>query len=291
MLIQAAVGDAYGAAFEFTKTPRIPNDLSTFGYHPKGGYGMGLGTYTDDTMRAIANATVLLDCRIVDRFRPDAYVRALLDVYEEDRREGWSGRFQAMLAAHVDKPPVELMRALHRRDSNGCLMGIAPLGYLREVNDVRLAATMQTVATHSATTVPYTQVVALGAHHLLHGGTTATVVDFVMRETEWADGAQSIRFRGMLQDTPPVPEMPAITIAAGALWALTHFDTLSETLVWTCSRGGDTDSLAAVTIALASCATDMEQDLPAHLIDNVDTAENRATLRKLDARLVEMFLN
>lgn len=288
MLIEMAVGDAYGAAFEFTRTPEIPNDLSRFGFHPKG--GLDQGAYTDDTMRAISNAHVLLDGNTIDAYRPDAYVRALLDVFQDDRRPGWSGRFQQMLEVHVDRPPVELMRALQRRGSNGCLMGIAPLGYLRTANDVRLAATMQTVATHSAATVPYAQVIALAAHHLLHGGTTHSVADYAIIETEWHNDADALRFRALLDDEPPVPDMPAPTIAACALWALANFDSSAEALVWACSRGGDTDSLGAVTMALASCTTDMAQDLPAHLIDNVDTEANRAMLRKLDARLAATFL-
>lgn len=288
MLIEMAVGDAYGAAFEFTRTPKIPNDLSRFGVHPKG--GLDRGAYTDDTMRAISNANVLLSGRTIDAYRPDAYIRELLDVFYDDRRPGWSGRFQQMLEAHVDRPPIKLMRALLRRGSNGCLMGIAPLGYLRTANDVRLAATMQTVATHSAATVPYAQVVALAAHHLLHGGSTRTVTEYAITEAEWHNDADALRFRALLDDEPPVPDMPAPTIAACALWALGNFDSSAEALIWACSRGGDTDSLGAVTMALASCATDMAQDLPAHLIKNVDTAANRSMLRKLDAELAARFL-
>ena len=290
MLIEQAVGDAYGAAFEFTTRPAIPNDLTVFGRHPKGGVGMVDGVYTDDTIRAIANARVLLSGDENDRFRPEAYMRAYQDEYRKDRRAGWSSRFQAMLEEHVDAPATTFMRAIHRKATNGCLMGIAPLGYLRDPNDVKLAATMQTVSTHAASATPYAQVVALAAHHLLHGGTTLSVVDYAISEAEWQDDASAVRFRHLLDDEPPVPAMPSHTIAASALWALSNFDTMSEALRWTCSRGGDTDSLGAVTMALASCARDMAADLPRHLLEMVDGDDNRAALTRLDAELERTFM-
>jgi ADP-ribosylglycohydrolase len=287
MLIEIAVGDAYGAAFEFTRTPQIANDLSRFGRHPKG--GLETGAYTDDTMRAMANCRVMLGPDSTARFRPEAYMSAYLDAFRNDRRPGWSGRFQQMLEAHVDKPPHEMMRALNRRGSNGCLMGVAPLGYLREPNEVRLAATMQTIATHAAWSSVYAQVVALAAHHLIHGGSTRTVVEYAVGEAEWMDAGQSQRFRNLLDDQPPVPDMPSHTIASGALWALSTFDSLQEMLRWTCSRGGDTDSLAAVTMALGSVAQDVRQDLPAHLLDTVETPAGRDEIMALDARLSEFL--
>jgi ADP-ribosyl-[dinitrogen reductase] hydrolase len=289
MLLECAIGDAYGAAFEFTSVPRIPNDLTVYGRHPKGGFGMGVGTYTDDTIRAVANALVILDGDPEDRFRPEAYMRAYQDAYRNDRRAGWSGRFQAMLEQYADETPQTFMRAIHRKGTNGCIMGVAPLGYLRDVNDVRLAATMQTVSTHAGSAAVYAQIIALAAHHLIHGGTTADVIAFTLTEAEWQDEAAVARFRRLLDDEPPVPAMPAETIAAGALWALSSFTGMADALKWACSRGGDTDSLAAVTMALTSCASDLDHDLPRHMLEQVDSEENRIILSEIDARLEKEF--
>ena len=59
MLIEIAIGDAYGIGFEFVKnTPDRPNDLSQFYQHPK--YSNLIpGQYTDDTQRALANMRVV----------------------------------------------------------------------------------------------------------------------------------------------------------------------------------------------------------------------------------------
>lgn len=282
MLTETAVGDAYGAAFEFTRTPAIANNLSTYGPHPKdGGPLLPAGSYTDDTLRSIANAEVVLAGEWDD---PRAYAAAYQREHARDDRPGWSRGFKAMLEVNANARPQDFMRALRRRATNGCVMGAAPLGHLPTPDDVRLAATMQTVSTHAGAATPYVQIVALAAHHLLHGGTTRTVIDCSIDQVEWESTRQAQAFRRCIQE-PPVPEMAAATIAAGALWALTAFEGMAEALAWTCSRGGDCDSLGAVTMALASVASDMRADLPDTLLDNVDTPANRRRLSEIDRRL------
>jgi ADP-ribosylglycohydrolase len=53
MLVEIAIGDAYGAAFECAKaTPSRPNDLSRYWRHPR--HGIAPGAYTDDTHMSLA---------------------------------------------------------------------------------------------------------------------------------------------------------------------------------------------------------------------------------------------
>jgi ADP-ribosylglycohydrolase len=288
MLIEIAVADAYGAAFEFTDKPKINNDLSEYGRHPTG--DLPNAAYTDDTMRAMANSIVLLYGSSYDWLRPESYITSICAIYESDKRAGWSKGFHTMLKNYESKPPMELMKALNRRSTNGCVMGVAPLGFIRETPMVKLAATMQTIATHSAAAVPYAQAVALSSHYLLHYGDTKSLVDFILNEVEWADDRQKEHFRTSLDDEPERPSMSAASIAIGAVWAANSFDNTSEILKWTCSRGGDTDSLAAVAIGIASCASDIKQDLPQHLLENVETEIGRKTLHELDEKLRQRFL-
>lgn len=285
MLIESAAADAYGSAFEFNKTPEVANDLSAFGRHGSG--DLPAGAYTDDTMRTLANARVLLEGGDAP-FRPDSYAKAYLDIRREDGRAGWSKRFAGMLDESIDATGITFMRRLNRRPTNGCLMGVAVLGFLPSDDQVRLAATMQTVATHSPSAAVYAQVVALAAHHLLHGGSTREVADFAIGGAEWEDDGQRQRFRDLMNDAP-VPEMAAPTIAASALWGVTYLGGCAEALQWACSRGRDADSLAAVTIALASVAHDMHQDMPAHLVDGVDTENGRAALIGTEVLLRSAF--
>lgn len=287
MLLEMAVGDAYGAAFEFTKTPQIPNDLSRFGAHPLG--EMEVGAYTDDTMRAIANSKVILSADKNDKYRPEAYAKAYLEEFRNDRRKGWSKRFHAMLEEHVDKNAMELIKKIARRNTNGCLMGVAPLGYLPQINDVLLATTMQVVSTHSGSSVPYAQGISIAAHLLMRGVSSNEIITAVIELVEWESNRQRDRFHAILKEEPPIPQMESSTITLSALWAIDLFDKSSDILKWSCSRGGDCDSLGAVTMALASVSKDIEQDIPDILQDNVDTMEGRKSLLAIDTMLKETF--
>lgn len=281
MLLEAAAADAYGSSFEFNKAPEVPNDLTRFGRHGSG--ELPAGAYTDDTMRTLANAYVLLEGGDAP-FRADAYAKAYLQIRRDDGRAGWSKRFAAMLDESSDADGITFMRRLKRRPTNGCLMGAAVLGFLPDDDQVRLAATMQTISTHSPSVAVYAQVVALAAHYLLYGGSKAHAASYAVSSAEWEDDSQQRRFMD-LADSAPVPEMHAPTIAASALWAIQNLDSSAEALRWSCSRGRDADSLAAATIALASVAYDMKQDLPVYLLENVDTKMGRAMLVDTDRQL------
>lgn len=82
--------------------------------------------------------------------------------------------------------------------------------------------------------------------------------------------------------------MPARSIAAGALWAVTNIQTLPEIITWAVQSGGDTDSLAAVAVAIASCSKEIDQKLPAALENALETEKQRTMLRRLNTALYAM---
>lgn len=60
MLLEIAIGDAYGAGFEYVSTAIIceHNDLSGYIQHPR--HGTKPGQYTDDTQMSISIAEVIV---------------------------------------------------------------------------------------------------------------------------------------------------------------------------------------------------------------------------------------
>lgn len=287
MLIKMAIADAYAIAWEFTDKQTAPNNLC--GYHQHPTYSaLAPGSYTDDTQRAIANAHVLLSGE-ENWFKPCAYVQSYLAEFHRDPREGWSRRFQAYLQEHKESTSDAFMRGIRRRATNGALMGAAPLGFLPDPNSVRLAATMQTVSTHAGATAPFTQCVALAAHYFLFDlGPRSDLVDFISEEVEWGHESDRDFIISRMTMTPPKPAMPARSIAAGALWAVTNIQTLPEIITWAVQSGGDTDSLAAVAVAIASCSKEIDQNLPAALENALETEKQRTMLRRLNTALYAM---
>jgi ADP-ribosylglycohydrolase len=290
MIRETAIGDAYGLGWEFAVGPTAQtatNDLSGYRINPR--YpDYPPGRYTDDTLRTLANAEVMLGDR-AGWYDPTAYIAAYQAIHARDPRNGWSRGFQRHLEAHRDSSPLEFMLALRRRATNGAVMGVAVLGHLPDEGSVRLATIAQCVSTHSGVTVPAAQSVSLAAHYLIHGkGPVAGLEAYLEREVDWTDKDETGRILTQGTAALPVPGMPAWTIAAGAIFILTDtgFTGMADRLRFAISRGGDTDSLAAVTMALCSCSSEIPDDLPASLCDHIEDEASRAMLEEVDRRLL-----
>ena len=87
MLTHMAVGDGFGAGFEYVNDPP-PIDLSK-GYiqHPRW-KGLPPGCYTDDTQMAVALAEALLCRTPPDQWTPLIIASAFVDGFGRDPREG-----------------------------------------------------------------------------------------------------------------------------------------------------------------------------------------------------------
>ena len=287
MIYETAVGDAYGLGWEFASGKNIqtaPNDLS--GYHVNPRYPeYPVGHYTDDTLRSIANSIVVLGDK-EHWFDPLSYIAAYQAVHAVDNRQGWSRGFQAHLEAHGQSTPLEFMLSLRRRATNGAVMGVAVLGHLPDENSVRMATIAQCVSTHSGSTIPAAQAVALAAHYLIYDkGPRDQIEAHLESQVDWTD--EECRQILCRNQPIPAPAMPAWTIAAGALFLLTDstFSGLSERLKFAIKRGGDTDSLGAVAMALCTCAHDIPNDLPNSLVENLEDEDGRQMLREIDEKL------
>ena len=274
MFVEMAIADAYAIAWEFTKDQTAPNDLSGFHQHPT--YTELLpGQYTDDTQRSVANAMVLNTRGLTARFSPQAYAQAYLDIVDMDPREGYSRGYQAFLAS-VSSPHEFLTMIVREKASNGSLMGVAPIGFLPTVENVKLAAMIQAITTHHQSTVLHAQIVALSAHYFLHvKGAKTGLVDWLLEQL--APGNIDEIFAW--QEAIDLYQMPTkkTTIAAASIssymiYAVTKFDTLGDIIKDAVNRGGDTDSAAAVSVAVASCSPDFVNDIPEHLYDILDGA-------------------
>lgn len=290
MLIEGAVGDAYAIAWEFAPFQKGANDLETYHQNPK--YPeFPAAHYSDDTMRSIANCAIVLGDR-ARWFDPNAYAEQYQRIHAADGRLGWSKGFQAYLESSRDMRPQEFVRNLRRRATNGALMGVAPLGYLPDERDIRLATAAQVMSTHSGAAISSAQVVSLSSHYLINDkGPIRDLPAYLEAEVDWADKEERTRILCQNGGAMPRASMPAWTIAAGAVFILTDegFSGLADRLRWIVDLATrsevDADSLAAVTMALCSCSREISQDLPMKLVDGLESDEVRSNLRAIDASL------
>src|SRR5262245_49138882 len=100
MLVEIAVGDAYGAGFEYApeRLVRERNDLSGYVAHPT--HALRPGCYTDDTQMSIAVAEAILSG---ERWTPALLARHFVAAFRRDRRQGYARGFYDFLCGVRDE--------------------------------------------------------------------------------------------------------------------------------------------------------------------------------------------
>jgi ADP-ribosyl-[dinitrogen reductase] hydrolase len=277
MLVEIAIGDAYGAAFEYAAPSRDrPNDLSGYFQHPR--HGIAPGCYTDDTQMSIAVAETLLEHGA--RAAPLQFIEKFVQAFQRDPREGYAGRFWDFLKSVRDAQDFAARIAPDSAKS-GAAMRACPIGVLPEVADVLAVAEGQARVTHDTDGgVCSAQAVALATHFFLyrHGGKSGLPAFLDAH----IPGGWSQPHRGRVG-----PD--GMAAARAAITALMSEDSLSGLLRRCVDFGGDVDTVAAVALGAASCCADYARDLPAVLYDGLEDGPwGMAYLRELDARLLSM---
>src|SRR5262245_26946208 len=94
MLLELAIGDAYGAGFDYAadRIVREQNNPSCYIQHPR--HGIKPGCYTDDTQMSVAVAeTIVAD----DPWTSEVLDQRFVAAFKRDPREGYAGSFYAFL--------------------------------------------------------------------------------------------------------------------------------------------------------------------------------------------------
>ena len=127
MMLELAIGDAYGAGFEYAKKPfiREHNNLQNYYQHPKH-KTLKPGSYTDDTQMSIAIAESLLE---EEEWTPPIIANKFIEVFKRDEREGYAHNFYNFLK--ITKTGKEFLENIRPySEKNGAAMRSVPLGYL-----------------------------------------------------------------------------------------------------------------------------------------------------------------
>lgn len=252
MLVEMAVGDAYGIGFEFVDRENWPgaNDLSQMYQHPTY-HELLPGMYTDDTQRAIANAEVVLAGSYLD---VRAYAEAYVNAYQRDPREGYSRRYQEYLKTHPDAKSF-LLDLDRSAISNGSLMGVAPLGFIKDIREVKLASMIQALVTHSPETAIHAQIVALTVHYFVQGiGPKEHLIEFLKNNSD-------VREWDYITNKTSKTSIHAKSVVNTMLTGILKHDRLTSLLQWSVDLEGDTDSAAATCMAVGAVMEEMTNDL------------------------------
>lgn len=275
MMVELAVGDAYGAGFEYAPPAFVARHNTLAGYvrHPTH-LGIAPGAYTDDTQMTLAVAELMV---AGTEWTPTVLADKFVEVFHRDPRDGYAGGFQAFLRS-VTSGADFLARIRPDSDKSGAAMRVAPVGLLPTVADVRHHAALQARVTHDTPAgVGAAEAAALAVHYCHHGlGPVSSVARWVSTQlgTDWTRP-----WEGKVGSKGEMSVRAALTALASATSA-------SELLRACVAYTGDVDTVATIALAAASRTPSVVADLPAVLVDDLENGTyGRDHLRALDAQL------
>jgi ADP-ribosylglycohydrolase len=277
MLVELAVGDAYGAGFEYAELagPRSPQQ-ARYVQHPRH-RGTKPGMYTDDTQMSLAISELLVEGV---SWTPRAIAGKFVEVFHRDPREGYSRNFYHFLQRTTSGEEF-LANIRPDSDKSGAAMRAGPLGVLSTIGSVLDYCRVQAALTHNTPDgIHAAQAAALMTHYFLYDlGPKARLGEFL---EGMVPGQWSVRWYGTVKSKGWMSVRAAIT-------AVQRNDSLAALLQDCVAFTGDVDTVATIALAAASCSSEYQHDLPAQLLDGLENgAFGRDYLLKLGERLLAL---
>lgn len=309
MLLEIGIGDAYGRAFEFN-TPEFiaQNNDPARGYsHRENESPTGTGTYTDDTQMSIGIALHMLSKN--PAATAPHYAHRFMSVYKRDPHAGYSRRVRTAL--ETSENVVQFLENVKSKgaSSNGSVMRTIPLGLMKDPQDVIHHCIAHTTATHcSVDAINATIAVALTAHYFVHYPSPMKIVNsdvpvdrydnFKEWLCAWMGDSVAEDILSAYLDTPAtgVPCDARLTASWGIHlgWQEDYYSSILKQAV---AVGGDVDSIAAISLGLASLNHPHApyqgpcNDLPSILYSNLENGRfGRDYLERLDSELMKAYL-
>jgi ADP-ribosyl-[dinitrogen reductase] hydrolase len=278
MLLELAIGDAYGAGFEDVDAEMIlqQNDLSAYVKHPR--HHIQPGSYTDDTQMSLAIAEAIVSG---EPWAPASLAERFVQVFQRDPREGYATGFSHLLRQVQDGEQF-LKEINPTSEKSGAAMRAAPIGVYPTVSLVIERCTMQAALTHNTPGGINAAVAsALMTHYFLyHLGSKSELGIFLENHVP---GRWATPWTGTVKSQGWMSVQAAVT-------ALLRCETMRDVLK-TCIRfSGDVDTVAAIALAAGSCSAEIAQDLPVHLFDALENGQyGRDYIHLLDTQLMAFF--
>ncbi len=248
-LLGLAVGDALGAPYEGGNRP----EHWCRRMEPDGRWPRQAGSITDDTLEAIAVAESLITCRGFSG--PDLALRLLAGFRAHPEYYGpTSTRVFSLLETGVN--PETAARLVHEERgasrTNGPVMRGPPIGIVyagRAVEEISMAAARLTH--YDPVAGAASGFVNRMASELCRGW---SVPDAYLAALAGCREPETLAVLGAWRSHPISPSLDALELAHAALTVVTTTTTFAGAVEAAVNMGGDSDTLGAVTGALAGAA-------------------------------------
>jgi ADP-ribosylglycohydrolase len=313
MILEIAIGDAYGRPFEFNTPEFIEKNNDVLNYkNRESEVADGIGVYTDDTQMSIAIAEQMGSDLPGTQVRFAAH---FVGAYKRDPRKGYSKRITNALEESKPNLPFEFILKAKQAgaNSNGSVMRAVPLGMMANPKEIMHRSIVQTTTSHGhIEAVNAAVAVSLTAHffyHLYPRLSDKTLIDKFNVYQEWMhkqmgeavfnDVYQSyhlmadMKLNQTLQCDAKTTASLSIKLAWGMKKDIIIHDmrtSAKKILKKAVDIGGDVDSSASIALGLYSLRPDAVMDLPDALYDNLENGPyGRDFLIDMDIQLQEKF--
>jgi ADP-ribosylglycohydrolase len=277
MLLEIAIGDAYGAGFEYADTELIrrSNNLSAYVKHPR--HKIKPGSYTDDTQMSLAIAEAIVSGQPWEsRMLAQRFVVA----FQRDPREGYASGFYHFLRKVRDGE--QFLREIEpSSEKSGAAMRAGPIGVYPTIDQVIERCAVQAALTHNTPDgINAAVAAALTTHYFLyHLGAKKDLGAFLEKHVS---GRWAAPWSGKVTAEGWASVQAAVT-------AVISSSGMSELLKACVQFSGDVDTVAAIALAAGSCSAEITQDLPAHLFDTLENGKyGREYIQRLDTQLLAL---
>lgn len=291
MISEAALGDAYGAGYEFVDQEVIAreNTLKEYRQHQKHST-IKPGMYTDDTHRLIALGELMVETSPDAVWTSDQVIQKMIDVFRRDPRTGYSSRMWNVLTGSVltaKEKEISYFKdnLVATSEQSGAAMGASILGLHPSLEVVFDRATVQAMTTHNSDAgIASAKAAAYIVHYFYHlRGQKSLLGLHLNSRVPFRDHSYEVPLKG------PTTTL-GIECVQAAVDAISTSRTLSEVLHKSIAVGGDVDTVAAIAMAGASVCREIIWDIPWSLQKGLEDGQfGRGYLDELNAQLLAKF--
>lgn len=274
MILEAAIGDAYGAGFEFQELDYIQkfNDLSKYCAH--GLYKEIYKRYTDDTQMAQAIAELLLEEQEWNEIK---VANKFVEVFQRDKRRGYSDRVYNALDA--SKNGTDLIRIIDNgSNGNGSAMRAYPIGLIKDIPQLLAFCEIQAKVSHNTHEgICCAKRIALAVHFYRYDLDKETTLIEFLNET--------LKENEIYKITSPI-DMHGYPTTQAIIRIVSEATSMQDCLKYSIDYGGDTDTVAALCMAILSQKNNCSKTLPQFLYNELENGDyGKDYLIKIDENL------
>lgn len=277
MILFGAIGDAYGAGFEFAEREKINhfNNVTAYQTHPI--FPEIKGRYTDDTQMSIALAELLISNK---EWTKENIANSFVNTFKRDPRRGYAKRFYNFLS-EITSGQELLEKIINKSSRNGASMRAYVLGVLPNEAELIEKCTLQAEITHATDEAINSSIaIALSSHFFLYSKGTRT--DLI----EYLNDILANHWTGTWEGEV---EMSGKETVEATLSVITSELSLMEKLKMSVNYGGDVDTVASLALAISSLDPETKNDLPEFLTSELENGDfDRDYIIELDKRLKNM---